>query len=207
MYPLYLQNGCTLMRQSHQISRKAAYSILHAARTAEQYWNRPLNYMVTINFWQLGGDEETIFEEFKILREQWFARWSRYKLPNQEKRNGTPTYAYAHEATHGQPHTHWLVHLQDGQEADFHAKLERYLKKRFGLSSLPDGSLHIQAIYNAEGAKLYLLKGVDPYLAKRWGIEAEYTGAILNRKAGTSANLRPKFWEANRDRYRLKRAA
>ena len=189
------------------IGRKAATSLLHSARTAEQKWNRPLNWMITINFWQLGSSAETIFTDFAELREKWFARWSRYAPKSGQPKNGTPTYTYVHEATHGQPHTHWLVHLHPGVESEFGIKLLKWIERRWQLDQVPDGAVQITRVHNAEGAKLYLAKGMDPHLAQFWRIRPENTGYIANRKAGTSRNLGPKHWREVKQLQRRRPAA
>lgn len=198
------------MRETHQIGRKAGASILHSARTAERI-GRPLNFLVTINFWQLGGDADSIFREFADLREKWFARWSR-TVPKRgyykgEARNGVPTYAYVHEATKGLPHTHWLLHIRPANIFEFRNKMERWLRKRYGVVALPEGAVDIKPVYNSEGAKLYLAKGLDPFYADAWGIRAEDTGRISHRRADTSRNLGPSIWKAFKKEYRRNEAA
>ena len=174
--------------------------MLHSARTADQVWNRPLNLMVTIDYWELEIDHHSVAQEFQRLREEWFAQWSRYKEGTGKPRNGVPTYVYAHEDREGLTHTHWLVHIQPDRIEEFERKLRRKLAKWYG--SIDAGTVHIQPVDNAEGAKLYLLKGMDEHYARMCDIDAIYSGEIDGRRAGVSANLGPKFWKPNRDEYR-----
>lgn len=199
------------MKQTFSIGRKSGASLLHSVRTAQQVWGRPLNYVVVINFWQLDEDADTIFRAFADLREKWFAAWSRTK-PRLgryagQKRNGTPTYAYVHEATKDLPHTHWMVHVQPGNELEFQCKLTNWLKKRYDLKELPPGALHISKVWNPEGLKLYLAKGLDPHFAAMWRIRSEDTGRIAFRRADVSRNLGPQYWRENKARYRSGRRA
>lgn len=57
------------------------------------------------------------------------------------------------------------------------ARIEQALLKKFGLKNLPEGSLHIAPVGNAEGLKLYLVKTIDPRFGRLWGIRAEDGGA------------------------------
>jgi hypothetical protein len=122
-----------------------------------------------------------------------------------------PIYAYVHEATHDLPHTHWMVHIQPRNAALFATRLEQVLKKTFSLPSIPEGALHIAAIENAEGLKLYMVKTLDPRFGRLWGIRTENGGRIAVRRADTSRNIGPSFWQPQKARYkdalRLKKAA
>lgn len=195
----------------YHIGRKAGASILHSARSAAAL-GRPFNIHVTINFWQLGSTADTIFRDFADLREEWFQRWSAYaprgsRLP----KNGPPTYAYVHEATHGLPHTHWMAHIHPDNVERFAAKLEQRLLRMFGLARMPEGALHIGAISNAEGLKLYFVKTLDPRFGRLWNISTENGGRIAHRRADTSRNIGPAFWQRQKAAYRasqrLRRAA
>lgn len=195
----------------YHMGRKAGASILHSVRSADAI-GRPLNTFVTINFWQLGSTAETIFRDFSELREAWFQRWSSYRpRKNEASRNGVPTYAYVHEATHDLPHTHWMVHIQPENATQFAARLEQVLKRTFSFEAIPEGALHIKAIENGEGLKLYMAKTLDPRFGRLWGIRTENGGRIAVRRADTSRNIGPSFWRPQKARYRetlrLKRAA
>ncbi|TDL85671.1 hypothetical protein E2L05_14930 [Meridianimarinicoccus aquatilis] len=51
--------------------------------------------------------------------------------------------------------------------------LDRRLRQQFGFSTLPIGALDIRSITNDEGAKLYMVKTLDPHFARLWGIRSE----------------------------------
>lgn len=185
-------------RRSHHIGRKAGATLLHAPRTANAI-GRPLNTFVTIDFWKLGSDAESLFHDFAALRSEWFQRWSSYR-----DRNGPPTYTYVHEAPNENPHTHWLVHVKPENRQEFELKLARWLARRSGLDALPHGVLHVQDA-RAEGAKLYMAKGLDPRYATLWRIVAEDGGVIAHRRADTSRNLGPTVWQPLKAAYKAER--
>ncbi|MDD7973942.1 hypothetical protein [Roseinatronobacter alkalisoli] len=191
-----------MIANEYHMGRKAGSSILHSVRSAEAL-GRPLNTFVTINFWQLGSTAETIFRDFADLREAWFQRWSSCRpRKSATPRNGVPTYAYVHEATHDLPHTHWMVHIQPENVALFTARLEQVLRKTFNLSALPDGAIFVTTIENAEGLKLYMVKTIDLRFGRLWGIRTENGGRIAFRRADTSRNIGPSFWQPQKARYR-----
>jgi hypothetical protein len=199
-----------MIANEYHMGRKAGASILHSVRSAEAL-GRPLNTFVTINFWQLGSTAETIFRDFADLREAWFQRWSSYRLrKNAPPRNGVPTYAYVHEATHDLPHTHWMVHIQP-ENAALSTRLAQVLKRPSAFRPSPEGALHITAIENAEGLKLYMVKTLDPRFGRLWGIRTENGGRIAIRRADTSRNIGPSFWQPRKASYkrtlRMRRAA
>lgn len=192
------------------IGRKAGTTILHGARTAKSH-GRPLNTKVTIRFWQLGSTAETIEADFRTMKSGWFQPWSsRPSIRNGQPflpPNGTPTYSHVHENQSGKPHTHWTVHIAPQNKARFAVALERRLRRQFSLDALPPGALDIRPITNAEGAKLYLAKTLDPRFANMWGIRAEDGGYIKGRRADSSRNLGPATWGPLKAAYKASRRA
>jgi hypothetical protein len=194
------------LSNTYAIGRKAGTTILHSARTAESI-GRPFTKMVTINFWQFGSTADTIFRDFADLRSDWFCRWS--KRPITRKKlvitppNGVPTYAYVHEDPSGKrPHTHWLVHITPENEERFLKALRDRLKLQFGLDDIPTDALHVSDVYNAEGAKLYLTKGLQKKFALLWNIEPVVCGRIAYRRADCSRNIGPSVWQPLKEQYR-----
>ncbi len=188
---------------THWIGRKAGRTLMHSARTAAAL-GRPLNTCVTINFWQLGSTWETVFEDFRRLRADWFVPWSDYS-PKGHPQNGTPTWVYAHENESDLVHTHWMVHIHPANRARFAKKLEQRLCKYFGRKVLPEGTLLIENIYNAEGLKKYLAKNLRPVFAEKWNIESEEGGPIARRRADASRNLGPSIWHPRYLAYKQQR--
>lgn len=195
-----------MVRQTTTIGRKAGSSLLHSVRTAKAI-GRDLNTFITINFWELGSSENSIFWDFAKLRSEWFLRWSRYEPKRGGTKNGVPTWTYVHEAPNGLAHTHWLAHINSENVCRFKIALEKQIQKQFSLSALPSGALHIENVYNGEGLKLYLAKGIQPMYGDLWGIRHEDMGSIAHRRADTSRNIGPSVRVHMIAKYKQRRAA
>jgi len=163
---------------------------MHSIRTAKAL-GRDLNICVTINFWELGSDQNSIFWDFSKLRTEWFLRWSRYSPKRGGVKNGSPTWTYVHEAPNGLAHTHWVVHVHQENIWRFKVALLNQLKKQFGIDEIPPGAVHFESVYNGEGLKLYLAKGIQPMYGDLWGIRHEDMGVIAHRRADSSRNIGP----------------
>lgn len=190
----------SLPGSTYWIGRKAVASILHSARSAEAH-GRPLNTFATVNLWQLGSTEDTAFADFAKLR-GCFARWSARTSSEGLPENGTPTYSYSLENDHDQVHAHWAVHIHPENRDRFEKWLGRCLRRMFGLKKIPEGCVHIEEVYNAEGLKKYLVKNMDPHLGKLWRIRTREGGRIARRRADTSRNIGPAFWRPRKAAYK-----
>jgi hypothetical protein len=190
---------------SFSIKRKAAASLLHSARTARAL-GRPLNTHVTLSLWHLGLSPENASGFFREVRERHFQRWSAY-IPRgtMKPRNGDPTYTWVIEAPEGRAHVHWMLHLAAGQKRAFRSALLRWIRRRSGQTDIPDSVVNIAPVRNAEGLKLYLAKGMDPHLARLWGITHRDQGQVRGRRAGTSRNLGPAEWRPRKAAYQRSR--
>jgi len=194
------------------ISRKAAATILHSARTADSI-GRPLNQFVTLRLWQIGSTPHTIASDFSKIR-QWFRRWSDREATRKRNiihpRNGTATYIYVLESTGSlstgeYPHAHWAVHIMGINQKRFMKALKTRLKQQFRVSGdLPCGVIHVRNVENAEGLKLYFVKSIDPVYAELWNINYKYGGYILGRRADASRNLGPMVWKPLKAEYKRK---
>lgn len=200
-----------MKQDTYAIGRKAGATILHSARTAEAI-GRPFTKLVTIRNWQLGSTPDSIFRDFADLRTDWFGDWSH--RPKTRKKievlpaNGTPTWAYVHEDMNGEsPHTHWLVHIKPENEKRFKEALIKRLKSQYEEVELPPGFLRITDIYNAEGVKLYLVKGLQKRYADRWNINIKDCGRIFYRRADCSRNIGPSIWQPLKWEYLYGRRA
>lgn len=183
------------------IKRKAGASFLHSARTAAAI-GRPLNTHVTLSLWLMNIGHDTASAVFRALRERHFQRWSRYAPRGQQSvRNGPPTYAWVVEAPQGRAHVHWMIHISPGNEERFSAALTNWVAKRTSATPIPATAIDIKPITHAEGLKLYLAKGLDPYLARLWRIRPEEAGIVMGRRCGTSRNLGPAEWRPRKAAY------
>jgi len=178
-------------KSSHHIKRKAGASLLHAPRTAKAI-GRPLNVHVTASLWQIGIEDHEAFEMFAKLRNQRFQRWSTYTpVGSEAPRNGAPTHAWVFEAPNENLHLHWMVHIQSGNMADFRRLVRKWLCHAAGIEKLPEGTVSISTVPNAEGLKLYLSKGLDPHFARLWNIRPQSQGVVIGPRSGVSRNIGP----------------
>lgn len=204
--PVVYQIGFLLMSSPTSfIKRKAAASLLHSVRTAEAI-GRPFNTFVTVSLWHLGLGPEDASRFFRDVRERHFQRWSGYRPRGSlTSRNGPPTYAWVIEAPRDLAHVHWMLHIDPDQERAFAAVLERWIIRRTKITTVPEGTIKIDPIKNAEGLKLYLAKGIDPHLARLWRIRPVESGLVYGRRVGTSRNLGPAEWQPRKAEYKRSR--
>ena len=216
-------------RSSRYISRAAARNLHHATRFAKQVGgqqsvrtyptsnvntNFELNMYVTIN-WDL---TETGQDNFKELRNQRFCRWLRTRC----KQLGVcvpPTYVYSREQdpVHGHYHVHWQVHVPEQLIEEFTDLVPRWItslenkgdpprKRSQNHEPAPDGSVDIQVARSSVAIRKYLLKGIDPREAFRFGIhEVLQQGTIVGPRTGVSRSLGK--GARNRARYKPRPAA
>ena len=190
------------------ISRKAATTLLHSARTAEAT-GRPFNIIVCISTWMLGIAPEDASEVFRRMRRQKFCRWSSYRPRGKNMaKNGAPADTWEFEAPDGRYHVHWMLHIRSEHREEFERKLARWVKAMAGLAApekLPDGALHVTTATNPEGAKLYMAKGIDPFYGTLWGIRLLDCGMVYGRRAGTARSLGPAIWKPLKRAYQARR--
>lgn len=84
--------------------------------------------------------------------------------------------------------------------------LHRSLAGRTKLTTT-GGCVMIEPVTNAEGLKLYFVKGIDPHLGRLWRIRPVDCGAVMGRRAGTSRNLGPAEWRPRKAAYLRRRKA
>jgi hypothetical protein len=178
-----------IARKTHFINRKPAANILHAVNVAE-IAGRSLNYFVTLNFLHTACPPEQASARFEKLRDNFFAPWLRRCAPKGRK-EAPPTFVWSLENTNGCLNCHWLVHLPAGRVEDFKERLPRWLEKVTG-GILDVSAIHIRKAPTPRGAVKYLLKGIDPFYAPIYRIEASDQGEVMGNRSGFSRALGPK---------------
>ncbi|ASK89648.1 hypothetical protein SPHFLASMR4Y_02915 [Sphingorhabdus sp. SMR4y] len=200
-------------KSSKYISRAAARNLHHATRFAKQVGGQQsartypnsnvnaefeLNMYVTIN-WDL---TETGHDNFKELRNQRFCRWLRTRCKQLEI-CVPPTYVYSREQDpeHGHDHVHWQVHVPEQLIEEFTDLVPRWItslenkgepprKRSQNHQPAPDGSVDIQVARNSVAIRKYLLKGIDPREAYRFGIrKMSSQGTVVGPRTGVSRSL------------------
>jgi hypothetical protein len=167
---------------TQHIRRRQATNFAPALRHAARI-GRPLNRFVTINFSLLGLSFETASERFGALRNNYFCPWYRRAGP----KNMPPEQAAFVWVIENTGHTaaHWLVYIPAARLEEFAAKLAKWLAKVTG-APIVDGVIDIKDAYNPYGARLYMLKGIDPACASRYAINPVPQGLIKGKRLGYS---------------------
>ena len=195
------------MKTTSAISLAAARTLHHGCRFALpqggwQSWNGcppsnvsapvALNLMVTIQ-WNL---TKTGKDHFAELRNQRFCRWLRTRC-EQLGISIAPHYVYAREKNH----VHWLVHVPEQLVAEFKDLVPRWItslehkgtgprKRAENHDQAPAGAVKIETVRNSVAARKYLLKGIGPQDAFRFGIKrVEPQGVVVGRRTGVSRTL------------------
>lgn len=175
-------------RRSHFIPRKTASNIHHAVGLAAAI-NKPFTHFISINFEKAGVAPDAAHSVFQKLRDAYFGQWCRRPGRNSGFAKCTPTFAWVREAV-GAHGAHWLVHVPRGRERDFMERLPKWLRAVAGQEVAAE-ALKIGPAYKPSGAKLYMLKGIDPVYADFYGVRHIPQGVIDGKRAGVSQNLGP----------------
>jgi hypothetical protein len=96
-----------------------------------------------------------------------------------------------------------MLHVRPENRTEFDRKLVRWVKAMApGLKELPESALHVTTANNPEGAKLYMVKGIDPLYGKLWGIHPVDCGLVHGRRADTARSLGPAVWKIFKRAYK-----
>lgn len=194
-------------RTSTVISRAAARTLHHASRFATQIGGEQarrkypgsnvsapvaLNMFVTIN-WRL---TESGLDNFAALRNERFCRWMRTRC-GQLGINVAPHYIYSRE----QGHVHWQVHVPEKLIEEFIDLVPRWVtsleqrgsdmrKRAQNHEPAPKGVVDVQRAVSSVALRKYLLKGIDPKQAYRFGIrKVSAEGLVAGKRTGNSRSL------------------
>ena len=195
------------VRQSSHISGSAARNVYHASRYAKAIGgaqaNRAypqatanaavsLNLLVTIDW----SKTATGIDNFHRLRNQRFCRWLRTR-GIQLGRDLRPHYIYSRE----QQHVHWEVHMPEELIEEFKDLLPRWItslentgtgprKRSINTAPTMPDVVDVRAVNNTVGLRNYLLKGIDPRQAHRFGVKRTANqGIVTGRRTGVSRSL------------------
>lgn len=151
-----------------------------------------LNLSVTIQ-WNM---TKTKHDNFAALRNQRFCRWLRTRC-KQLGISVSPYYVYAREKNH----VHWLVHVPEMLIEEFTDLVPRWVtslerkgtgarKRAENHEPAPQGAVLVQPTGNSVAARKYLLKGIRPKDAFRFGIKKpKPQGRVFGRRTGVSRTL------------------
>ncbi|MFG1359571.1 hypothetical protein [Xanthobacter pseudotagetidis] len=103
-----------------------------------------------------------------------------------------PTFAWVLENGGNVIAAHWLVHLPEGRVMDFSARLPVWLGAVTGADARAVAPvIHMRPAYRPRGARKYMLKGIEPGIARCYGIRPEDQGTVDGKRTGVSQSLCP----------------
>lgn len=191
--------GSSIARRQSDLIREGASRNIHLGIRLAQAIGLELNLFVSFNFSLTSCDPAYADLAFAKLRAS-FGKWATRPPQPSIITRVPPTFVWVIENPNGCLNAHWLVHVPIERQAEFRKNLRKWLKSAVG-DVYSDKAINVKAITNADGLKAYLLKGLHPSLAKRFGINHVYQGWVHGRRAGHSRNIGPmqvKRWRSLR---------
>lgn len=200
-------SSCKKLKTSYFISRSAARNLYHGTRFSNQVGGFQasrkypvanvqagvaLNLFVTIN-WNLTKTQQ---DNFTQLRNQRFCRWLRTRC-KQLGISVAPTYVYSRELGH----VHWQVHVPDELIEEFTDLVPRWItslenkgtpprKRAQNHEPAPKGVVKTERARNGVAIRKYMLKGIHPRDAVRFGIRTVIPqGRVQGPRTGVSRSL------------------
>lgn len=175
-------------RHSEHISVKSAGNIHHAVRMAEAMGS-PLNQFVSVNFPLTACSAEAASQVFEGVRER-FRKWVTRPPARARDQKAKAAFVWVLENPDGCINAHWLVHVPEGRQADFQARLPRWFEKA-GAAILNQAALHVEPVYKVRPLARYLMKGLHPAVAPFYGVRPMPQGWVIGQRAGISRSLGP----------------
>ncbi|OWK25020.1 hypothetical protein AJ87_14755 [Rhizobium yanglingense] len=142
-------------------------------------------------------------DRFERLRDNHFGPWLRRCAPEGRK-EAPPTFVWSIENSGGCLHAHWLVYVPAGRIEDFKRRLPVWLEKVTGEVTDMDAALHVVKAHTPKGAIKYLMKGLDPFYASAYGINASDQGEVIGNRSNFSRSLGPSIKKALQAEGRMK---
>jgi hypothetical protein len=179
---------CRDFRRTHYIDWRQARNFRNAIHYADKRlveFGRPLNTFATINFGHIACPPEAVSAIFEKLRDNHFVRWLRYGTSD------LSYYVWVIENAGGNTHVHWVLHLPKSLRAAFEIKIAEWLGRVAGTITCRESAIKIQTVTNLRGLGLYLLKGMDPRYAARFGVKHVPQGLVYGKRCGISKSLGP----------------
>lgn len=193
--------GSQRTRWTEFVNRRQASNFLHAVSFADAV-GRPLNAFVTVNFHHTPCPPDRVSAAFERLRDNHFTRWLRYNSRSPYRRDlGPPTYVWCVEDASNHTHVHWMVHVPKAIRRPFEDRLPRWVETVAGEVHSTTNAIHVEPVEGAKGLARYLMKGIEPRVAKFYRIDAVSQGRVQGKRCGISESLGP----AARSRWGLLR--
>ena len=175
-------------RRTRHIGWRQARNLRKAIHYADKRLvelGRPLNTFATINFGHTACSSEIVSAAFEKLRDNHFVRWLRYETSD------LSYYVWVIENAGGNTHVHWVLHLPKSLRAAFEIKIAEWLARVAGTITCKESAINIKPVTDLRGLGLYLLKGMDPRYAPRFGVRHVPQGLVYGKRCGVSKSLGP----------------
>jgi hypothetical protein len=180
-------SGVRQPRPTTHINRKPASNLRQAVRMAEAI-GRPLNQVVTLNFAKTECEPQHTSSAFERLRDNYYGPWLR-RAAVAPGADGPPAFVWVIENSGGHTHAHWMVHVPPHRQADFAARIGKWMLAVAG--EVQPGAINIRAAYNPRGFAKYMLKGINPADAFLYRIRPYSQGVVFDKRSGFSRSLGP----------------
>ncbi len=167
------------------VGRHQAEGIFHAVRFANDN-GRALNLLVTIDLTQLGFSEQEAGDRFRAIWKS-TARWWNYERSKGRQIGSFDAYA-VHENPRDIRHVHWLMHVPRCLWDDLPGAIQKRVCKAARLDCLGD-ALHFLPVTRPGGVTKYALKGVDPFYAPYFHMDAVPQGVVSGRRISVSRSI------------------
>jgi hypothetical protein len=174
-------------RQSSVLPHRSAAHFQRAVSFASEI-GRPLLVSVDLNYGLTGSHEEDMSAAFRWLLKSRFVKWHNRHPRNIEK--APATYAWVAEGLPNKHGIHWLLALPSGTRQEFERLLPSWLERTAGPIISPDAIL-VKDAWNARRKADYMLKGLSPAHAARFGVDHVAQGVVFGKRCGYSENLGP----------------
>ncbi|MGY6286078.1 hypothetical protein ACXIT0_24845 [Methylorubrum extorquens] len=187
-----------MARASSYVNRRQAANFVPAIAFADTL-GRSLNWHVTLNFSHTACAPNQVGPAFERLRDNHYTRWLRYRSQKPFRRDhGEATYVWVIENASGHTHVHWMVYVPRVLIREFKTKVPAWTATVSGSAEISDGTIHIEPVDRPTGLGKYLMKGLDPRIAKQHRIDHVPQGIVHGKRCGISKCLgkaaRERFW-------------
>jgi hypothetical protein len=151
---------------------------------------RPLDTFITINFGLTMTNEEQMVAAFRRLVKSFFGKWFTRHPAHRTAAERALTYAWVAEGRKGHHGIHWLVYIPQDLKTEFALLLQQWIERTAG-PIIDPAAIQVKFAWRPAGAAKYMLKGLKPHHARRFGIEPSPQGEVFGKRCGVSENLGP----------------
>ncbi|WHA41925.1 hypothetical protein [Agrobacterium larrymoorei] len=183
------------------LNYNTASNILHAFDFAKSI-AMPLNFMITINFY----DDVDATEKFKVIRKL-YREWISAKRKTTVTASYLNPWVYVFENPHQNNHVHWVVHIEKQYRSELRLKIKEWVAQNSIETKKNQVDFQDINIFEDKVVANYLVKGVNYDACVRLNLQhyKKYQGFVKGQRArvaiciGRTARKRANF-NPRRDR-------